>query len=114
MADLVIAAADLVGRTGATQFQIGFMHEDVPADEAGWYASAWYQGARVTVGEQRSPMDAADGLARRLLRGARCGCGRKVALHGIGKPSECRWRREGPVWVSACGRGGIRPPREAR
>jgi len=38
--DALIAAADLVGRTGATGFEIGYLHDDVPAEKAGWYAHA--------------------------------------------------------------------------
>jgi hypothetical protein len=114
MADQVMAAADLVQRTGARQFEIGYVHDDVPADQAGWYAHARYRGALVGVSDQPSPIDAADGLARRLLDGARCGCGKPVTVDGIGKPGQCAWHRDGPVWVSACGRGAVRPPRDAR
>jgi hypothetical protein len=108
------AAVDLAKRAGARSFEIGYLHEGVPIEEAGWYAHALYQGARVTVDNQAGPIEAADGLARKLLTGARCGCGKPVALGGIGKPGECAWHREGPVWVSACGRGTVRPPRYAR
>jgi hypothetical protein len=114
MADRIVAAADLVSRMGASQFEIGYIHEDRPMQESAWYAHAQYRGARVIVDEQSSPMDAAEGLARRLLTGARCGCGRKVVMERLGKAGECRWRREGAVWVSACGRGAVRSPKDAR
>ena len=42
--DAVIACADLVGRTGAKEFQVGYLHDDVPVEQAGWYAHAQYQG----------------------------------------------------------------------
>ncbi len=40
--DAVTACADLVGRTGATNFTIGYLHDDVPPDQAAWYAHAQF------------------------------------------------------------------------
>jgi hypothetical protein len=65
--DAVIACADLVARAGASQFEFGHMHDDVPVEEAGWYATAFYRGTRITVDERRSPTEAAMALAERLL-----------------------------------------------
>ena len=100
------------------------MHDDVPAAEAGWYAQARYQGARISADDQPGPAEAADALSRRILTGAKCKhCGRLVALSGAGAtvfPSatladgtrwtaeeaaaagQCRWTRHGPRWVSGC------------
>lgn len=64
------ATLDLVGRCGAAAFEIGYLHDDVPVEEAGWYAHVQYQGARIIVEDQPSPEAAADALAARLLRGA--------------------------------------------
>jgi hypothetical protein len=122
--DALIAAADLVGRTGAQGFEIGFLHDDVPAAEAGWYCHAQYRGARV-IAEGAGPVEAAEALARRLLEGGRCRCGRLVALSDDGAVAfggrmtdgstwpleqaaaagQCRWSRYGRRWVSACGAG---------
>jgi hypothetical protein len=133
----VVAAADLVARTGARQFDIGYLHDDVPADKAGWYAIAMYRGGRITTENHAHPADAAEALARRLLTGAKCKCGKLVALDESGavafidpvmtdgtsfpigtaaRAGTCRWRRDGQRWVSACGLGmtpaqGERPER---
>ena len=122
--DALIAAADLIGRTGARGFEIGYLHDDVPVAEQGWYAFAQFQGARVTV-EGAGPVEAAEGLARKLLTGGRCRCGKLVALSDDGAVAfggrmtdgstwtldeaaaagQCRWTRMGNRWVSACGAG---------
>lgn len=39
----MIACVDLVGRCGAREFEIGYLHDDVPVAQAGWYASAFYR-----------------------------------------------------------------------
>jgi hypothetical protein len=72
-------------------------------------------------------VEAAEALARRLLTGAKCACGKLVALasdHAVAyrvavladgskftsdqaqAAGLCRWTREGEHWVSACGRRG--------
>ena len=123
--DALVAAADLVGRTGAKEFQIGYLHDDVPAPEAGWYAYAQYNGARITE-EGAGPVDAAEALARRLLEGGKCTrCGGLIALSGHGafaysapvmtdgstwtaqeaaKAGQCRWTRMGRRWEASCQR----------
>lgn len=119
----VIAAADLVGRTGARSFAIGYLHDDVPVEEAGWYAHAQYRGARISADDHRSPGDAAEALAIRLLTGARCKCGKLVALVPGGAfaftdpvmadgsrwsadqaedAGQCLWRRYGKRWQQGC------------
>lgn len=99
-ADAVIACADLVGRAGAKDFEIGYVHEGVPVEDAGWYAVATYQGARVMVDEHRSPTGAAMALAERLLSSATCRCRRPVVLADdrVG----CRWRLMGQRWEPGC------------
>jgi hypothetical protein len=120
--DAVVAAADLAGRAGATSFEIGYLHDGVPAEEAGWYAHAQYRGTRVTE-DGRGPVEAAEALARRLLTGAKCKCGRLVALSGRGAvvhggqrmadgssftpeqasaAGQCRWTRMGRRWEPGC------------
>jgi hypothetical protein len=122
--DAVIACADLVGRTGAANFQIGYLHDGVPADQAGWYAHAQYRGGRITVEDQPGPSEAADALARRLLVGGEC-----THCHGViilssalqevfadavmtdgrertgqqrAAAPRCRWRRMGAEWKRGC------------
>lgn len=119
--DVLAAAADLVGRTGAKNFEIGYLHDDVPASEAGWYATATFKGAKV-IAEGVGPTEVAAALAERLLTGARCRCGRLVALSDFGAVAydadmadgskwtkkqallagQCRWKRQGARWEMAC------------
>jgi hypothetical protein len=98
--DVVFACADLVGRAGASEFQIGYLHDDVPAEEAGWYAHAQYRGARITAEDHRSPTGAALALAERLLRGATCRCRRPVTLSD--GQDGCRWQLIGKRWEPGC------------
>jgi hypothetical protein len=99
--DRLIACADLCGRAGARSFEIGYLHDNVPCDRAGWYATAYYRGGRLTADDCRSPGEAADQLARQLLTGARCRCGRLVALMHEGAFA---WKRavmtDGSTWTA--------------
>jgi hypothetical protein len=99
-ADAVVACADLVGRAGALNFQIGYLHEDVPVEQAGWYAHAQYKGARIIVEDRRSPSEACLALAERILSGGRCRCGQLATLSD-GQPG-CRWRLMGSRWEPGC------------
>lgn len=101
--DALVAGVDLVGRTGATDFEVGYLHDDVPVAEAGWYAKAQYRGARLTAEDHPGPVEAVEALARRLLKGALCKCRRRVTLAGSqGDGSKCRWTRVGRRWTSEC------------
>jgi hypothetical protein len=121
--DAMVAAADLVGRTGARGLQVGYLHENAPADQADWYAYVQYQGARIMVEHQVGPVEALDALANRLLTGARCQhCRGLVALSPFGalafdsmmadgstwtaaeaaKTTQCLWRRVGRRWIRGC------------
>jgi hypothetical protein len=123
----LMAVTELVGRTGAREFTLGYIHDDVPAVDAAWYAHAQYKGYRITEENHPGPIEAAEALARRLLTGARCACGKLVSLDadqafafrvavmtdGSTFTSDdaqaaglCRWTRHGEHWVSACGRRG--------
>lgn len=129
--DAVIACADLVGRAGATGFEIGYLHEGVPIEEAGWYAHAQYRGARITAEDHPSPEAAAEALAWRLLTGAKCRCGKLVALSDAGaiaydnahlidgstwtpeqaaEAGQCRWTRNGRTWTPGCDAPPLRIP----
>lgn len=103
--DAVMACADLVDRTGAAGFEIGHLDDD-PTNPR-WYAHAQWRGTRISVDERRSPTEAANALAERLLRNATCRCGRVVALSGD-RPERCRWRLMGPRWEPGCDAPPIR------
>lgn len=120
--DALLAAVDLIGRTGSKEFQIGYLHDDVPIDKAGWWAHATYKGARISVEDHHGPIEAAEALARRILVGGRCKCGKLVALSDDGAMAyngllpdgsrwtvedaraagQCRWRRYGRRWQQGC------------
>ncbi|OLT26379.1 hypothetical protein BJF83_21500 [Nocardiopsis sp. CNR-923] len=124
--DELVACADLVGRSGATEFSLAALEENVPVEQGRWWASAMYQGARIAVEEHTHPAAAARALAERLLAGARCtGCSGLVALSSsgavafgltpmadgsswdgseAGRRRQCLWRRVGARWERACGR----------
>jgi hypothetical protein len=98
--DTVEACADLVDRTGARGFEIGYVHEDVPVEEAGWYAHATFQGVRIQAPDHRSPSAAALALAEKLLTGGMCKCGQRVTL--TDQRAGCRWRLMGKRWEPGC------------
>lgn len=125
----VVACADLVGRTGAKNFALGYLHDGVPVEQAGWYAHAQYRGARIGVENQPGPAQAADALCDRLLTGAQCfhckslvtfsdddprAFEQSTLVHGGEWTIEqaraagvCRWRRPGARWVRGCEPDGI-------
>jgi hypothetical protein len=122
--EIILATVDLVRRTGARDFNLGHLHDDVPVDKAGWYAEAYYCGARLIAENMPGPIEACDMLARRLLDGGKCnGCGGLVALSPFGAIAypgstmadgttmtggqartmpHCLWRRIGPRWKAGC------------
>ena len=119
-----VAAVDLVGRTGAKQLEIGYLHDTPRSEDAGWWATAKYRGARISVEDKTSPTEALEALAVKLFDGAKCvHCGGLVSLSRKGAmfyPGRvladgstftleeakarplCRWRRRGPKWVRGC------------
>jgi hypothetical protein len=102
--DRIVAAVDLIGRTGATALEVGYLHDDVPSDEAAWWASAQYQGAKVAVEGKRSPHGALDALLARLLYGGVCRwCGRHVTNRKAKSPQRfCRYVRHGDRYERGC------------
>lgn len=96
--DQVLAAADLCDQAGAYSFDIGQSADD----QDNWHAIAFYRGATLVVNHQPSAAHAATALARRLLTGAACKCGRKVSLREGARPGWCQWQLAGPRWVSGC------------
>jgi hypothetical protein len=124
--DAVVAAVDLVVRSGAEDFEVGYLDDDVPVDQARWYATAHYRGTKIIEEDHRSPVDAAEALARRILTGAKCAhCGSLVALSDsaafayfdatmadgttwtaeqAAAAGQCRWTRTGRRWKRGCER----------
>lgn len=106
--DALLAAVELVGRSGATDFEVGYLDDNVPADEARWWAKAQYRGARLQVENHRGPAEAAEALARRVLQGGQCThCGGRIHLGGAPRALRrhgrvCAWKREGRRWERGC------------
>ncbi len=119
----VKACADLVGRAGGRSFECGFLHDDVPAEEAGWYATAVFKGTKITAEDKRSPAEACHELAVRVLSGAQCQhCRKLVTLNPLGAVAHdvtlmdgrtwtageqaaaglCQWRLAGDRWKRGC------------
>lgn len=122
--DALMAAVELVGRAGAKQLEIGYLHEDKPVHLADWYAHAQYRGARIFVEHHAGPQQAVEALAKRLLEGGICQfCKGLVGLSGEGvriQPGvrmldgsvmtaeraeamhQCHWTRIGKRWMPGC------------
>lgn len=67
-----------IGKTGAKSLEIGYLDDDPPSR---WYATALYQGTKVTCDEQPDPVAAILGLYAMLAAGGQCtACGRTIAL----------------------------------
>lgn len=100
--DRLVAAVSLVGRTGASDFEIGYLRDDVPIHEAEWWAKANYQGTRVYVQNRAGPVQAAEALARKVANGGLCtGCA-KIIKVGRGPASKCVWTRVGDDYLRGC------------
>ena len=99
--NVLIACVDLVGRTGASDFDLGHSGDDTSSlAEVTWHAAAIYRGARIIADEHPTPTVAVMALAERLLSGATCRCGHPVTLSsGAGG---CRWQLIGPRWEPGC------------
>jgi hypothetical protein len=116
----ITACVDLVGRTGARRFEIGYLNDDPPQ---AWYAHAQFRGARIQVENHDSCPAAATALAEKILTGAKCRCGRLVALRSgtafafpetpladgttwtaeqAAAAGQCRWRLVGERWEPSC------------
>lgn len=122
--DAVLAVADLVERSGGRGVDVGYLHEGVPVEEAGWYAKATYKGVRLIEEDHRGPVEACEALARRILTGGQCThCGGLVTLSDQGgmayekatlisgktwtaeqaaAAGQCRWTRQGRRWTRGC------------
>lgn len=117
--EALVAAVDLVGRTGATDVTFGWLND--PGEHAyerrgpQCYAHAQYRGARVTVEDFPDLVAVVEALADRLMRGAKCAwCGNAIVLPGVpddvvgvrfndgSKLGVCRWERTGARWDRTC------------
>jgi hypothetical protein len=99
------ALVDLCRKCGAAALELGYLHDDVPVEEAGWWASVQYAGTRITVDDHTSPEAACEALAKKVLNGGMCRCGRTAVTDN--RPPRrggrlCRWRLLDGVWAAGC------------
>lgn len=118
----LLAAIELVERSGARDFEVGHLEEGAtPCALGRWWAKAQYHGQRLYADEHVSPAHAADALARQILEGGQCTlCGLTVATaqqlvekaaEGLVPKTECcLWIRRGEHWIAGC----VDPDAEAR
>lgn len=115
LGNTVVAIADLVGRSGGTQFEIGYLEEDVPIAEARWYCQASFKGAKLIADEHKSPMEACDELARKILTGGRCQfCERITMVAADATDAACGWYRDQDRWMPGCAPGARAVRKRAR
>jgi hypothetical protein len=122
----VVAAGELAGRTGGSDFEMGWTRDGVPTERAGWYAQAtWERHGNIRVGvyDQPGPVAAALAFAGRILDGGQCqGCGRITSTNPDGvmggtrtlvdgrtwtyeqqaEAGVCVWQRRGITWAMGC------------
>lgn len=116
----LIAAVDLGQRAGASGgFEFGWDDDDNPTE---FYAEVAFKSHKVR-GEGPHPQAAGIDLARKLLTGGKCRCGKLVALDDEGAAAfdqaqmadgttwtadeaaaagQCRWRLVGNRWEPSC------------
>ena len=75
----LVAAADLVGRTGAAEYQIRYSDDEEPTV---WFAVSKYKDGRWETAAGHEPLEAALRLVERLVDGGMCThCRRPSALN---------------------------------
>ncbi len=76
--DAIAHTVEAIGRTGARSLELGFLDDDPPHR---WYATAQYQGAKVSCDGQEDPVGAVLGLYAVLAAGGECTtCRRTIAV----------------------------------
>ena len=101
----VLAAADLVGRSGARRFEFGYLNAQGLAFERDgpmWWASAIFKGRRLGVEGQPSPGMACTLLVGQIIDGGQCTkCGEVSTVSGDGP---CVWTFDAETsrWESGC------------
>lgn len=96
------ADVDLIGRAGARELEVGYLDDDVPADEARWYAKAMWRGTALMYDDQPDPWTAVRLLAERVMRDAACNhCGKPISW-GLATPGHCPWEVRNQRWQVGC------------
>lgn len=96
----LIAAVEMIGRTGATGYEVGFDDDTTPTT---WWAQAFYRGARKAVDGHPGPVAATEDLLRRLVSGGQCvHCRRATTLGATALPGRCAYVRRGATYLRSC------------
>jgi hypothetical protein len=126
--DAIAAGVALLGRSGAREFEVGYLHDNVPVTEAGWWARVRYPKGRKAVRshdgrmgsltgtvtilaeDKPGPLEAIEDLIGQVLAGGQCTyCHRRVIIDGY-RRKWCRWRRVARNWVPGCKPDDWTPP----
>ena len=92
LGDFVVAAVDQIGRSGATEFECGWLEDDGTRS----WATARYRGTRIMVDEQPDIVTAIGELLGKVLFGAECQfCHRTI-------PFGCQRVQVGRRFVAQC------------
>lgn len=111
----IIAAGDLIRRSGGTQFEIGYRHEHKPVLEADWWAGAQMPDGPIVVEGAKGPAGAADTLISHILDKSRCEhCRRRIRVGPQAGVTECRWYRDQDRWFWGCGPAATRAGRQRK
>lgn len=94
--DALDAAVDLIGRTGATQFEFSFTEDPIQ-----WWAKARYGGQIMAKEGYPDPLSAIEALARSLFGGGRCTHCLRPASLSAGE-GVCHYERHGNRYVRDC------------
>jgi hypothetical protein len=97
-------AIKMVGRTGATSIEIGYLNEEAATmADAEWWAKAKYKGAVITTQETHpDPLLAVLELQSRVTKDAACAqCGRRIDWGGR-RRRFCWWSMQNGRWEPGC------------
>lgn len=98
----LLAAVDLIGRTGAHSFEVGYDDDHTPTT---WWATARYRGRVLFVDEEPDPLHAVDELLRRIVNGGRCThCNRTTTVGPSPIPFKCAYVITAGRYEPACRR----------
>lgn len=117
---LILAHADLIGRTGAKAIEVAYVEDDdaEPDSARSWWAAAQHKGTKTHVEGYPDPAGALTGLVLKLIGGGECAaCHRRIRPVPAGDPhvtaakhprlTRCVWAivfaPEGSWWQAGCG-----------
>ncbi len=111
--DRLIAACDMVGRTGAKSLELGYhpLFDDagneldegtMSASAYSWWAKATYRGAVLAVDDQPGPVEALVALEERVRKDAACAHCRRPIAWGFRRRRHCWWTEREGRWEPGC------------